>query len=55
VRVSLGLANTVEHVDRLVAAVAQLAADGPSRRYTRTDEGWVAEGDDRELSLPRPW
>jgi selenocysteine lyase/cysteine desulfurase len=55
VRVSLGLANTVEHVDRLVAAVAQLAADGPRRRYTRTDEGWVAEDDDRELSLPHPW
>jgi selenocysteine lyase/cysteine desulfurase len=55
VRVSLGLANTVEHVDRLVAAVAQLAAHGPSRRYTRTDEGWVAEGEQRELGLPRPW
>ena len=55
VRVSLGLANTVEHVDRLVAAVAELAANGPARRYTRTDEGWVADGDERDLSLPLPW
>jgi selenocysteine lyase/cysteine desulfurase len=55
VRVSIGLANTEEHVDRLVAAVAQLAAHGPSRRYTRTAEGWVAEDDDRGLTLPRPW
>jgi selenocysteine lyase/cysteine desulfurase len=55
VRVSLGLANTVEHVDRLVAAVADLAANGPARRYTRTDDGWVADGDERDLSLPLPW
>ena len=55
VRVSIGLANTEEHVDRLVAAVAQLAAHGASRRYTRTAEGWVAEDDDRGLTLPRPW
>ena len=55
VRVSIGLANTVEHVDRLVAAVARLANAGPSRRYTRTHEGWVPEGDERELTLPRPW
>ena len=55
VRVSLGLANTAEHVDRLVAAVAELAANGPARRYTRTDEGWVADGDERDLALPLPW
>jgi selenocysteine lyase/cysteine desulfurase len=55
VRVSLGLANTVEHVDRLVAAVADLAANGPARRYTRTDDGWVADGDERDLPLPLPW
>ena len=54
VRVSLGLANTAEHVDRLVAAVAELAANGPARRYTRTDEGWVADGDERDLALPLP-
>jgi selenocysteine lyase/cysteine desulfurase len=55
VRVSLGLANTAEHVDRLVAAVAELAAKGPGRRYTRTEDGWVADGDERDLSLPLPW
>jgi selenocysteine lyase/cysteine desulfurase len=55
VRVSLGLANTAEHVDRLVAAVAELAASGPARRYTRTDDGWVADGDERDLLLPLPW
>jgi selenocysteine lyase/cysteine desulfurase len=55
VRVSLGLANTLEHVDRLVAAVAELATNGAARRYTRTDEGWVADGDERDLSLPLPW
>ena len=55
VRVSLGLANTAEHVDRLVGAVAELAANGPARRYTRTDEGWVADGDERDLALPLPW
>ena len=32
VRVSAGLATTDEHVDRLLAAVASLAADGPGRR-----------------------
>ena len=50
-----GLANTAEHVERLVAAVAELAANGPARRYTRTDEGWVADGDERDLALPLPW
>ena len=55
VRVSVGLANTAEHVDRLVDAVAELAANGPARRYTRTDEGWVADGDERDLALPLPW
>jgi selenocysteine lyase/cysteine desulfurase len=55
VRVGLGLANTTEHVDRLVDAVAELAAHGPARRYTRTEDGWVADGDERDLSLPLPW
>ena len=52
---SVGLANTVEHVDRLLAAVAALAADGPAFGYERTPEGWVATEDPRDLSLPRPW
>ncbi|MEO8829768.1 aminotransferase class V-fold PLP-dependent enzyme [Lapillicoccus sp.] len=55
VRVSLGLASTPEHVDRLVAAVATLAAHGPSRRYVRTEQGWVADDDTREALPARPW
>ena len=55
VRASVGLANTAEHVDRLLHAVAALAAHGPAFDYERTPEGWVATGDPRDLSLPRPW
>jgi selenocysteine lyase/cysteine desulfurase len=55
VRVSLGLANAPEHVERLVEAVADLAAYGPRRRYVRTDQGWAPDGDTRDLALPRPW
>ncbi len=55
VRASVGLATTAEHVDRLVAAVAELAADGPQRRWARGEQGWVADGDDRVTTLPRPW
>lgn len=55
VRISLGLANTAEHVERILAAVGALAADGPQRRYVRTEHGWLPEGDTRELTLPRPW
>ena len=36
VRASVGLANTVEHVDRLLHAVAALAAGGPAFDYERT-------------------
>ena len=50
-----GLANTDEHVDRLLHAVAALAAGGPAFDYERTPEGWVATEDPRDLSLPRPW
>lgn len=55
VRISLGLASTPEHVERVLAAVAALAAEGPQRRYVRTEQGWRPEGDTRELTLPRPW
>jgi selenocysteine lyase/cysteine desulfurase len=56
VRVSAGLANTPEHVARLVAAVATLAAEGPGADYEHTDElGWVPVDDTRELSAPLPW
>jgi selenocysteine lyase/cysteine desulfurase len=55
VRASVGLANTVEHVDRLLRAVATLAAGGPSFDYELTADGWVPTQDPRDLSLPRPW
>jgi selenocysteine lyase/cysteine desulfurase len=55
VRASVGLANTVEHVDRLLHAVAALAARGPAFDYQRTPEGWFPTEDPRDLSLPRPW
>jgi selenocysteine lyase/cysteine desulfurase len=56
VRVSAGLANTPEHVERLLAAVAALAADGPGAGYEHTPEqGWVPVDDPRELSTPLPW
>lgn len=55
IRVSVGLANTVEHVDRLLAAVASLASDGPGVEYERTPSGFSPAHDCRELSPARPW
>lgn len=55
VRASAGLANTPEHLERLLAAVAALAADGPAFDYERGPDGWTAVGDPRDLSAPRPW
>lgn len=56
VRVSAGLASRPEHVERLLAAVATLATQGPGAAYEHTDEqGWVPVDDTRELSAPLPW
>ena len=55
VRASLGLANTLEHVERFLAAVAALAADGPAFDYEHGPSGWVPVADPRDLSVPRPW
>ena len=55
VRASVGLATRPEHVERLVAAVAELAAYGPGLAYTRGPNGWEPAADPREVSLPRPW
>jgi selenocysteine lyase/cysteine desulfurase len=55
VRVSLGLANTSEHVERFLGAVASLAAEGPAFDYEHGDDGWTPVSDPRDLSLPRPW
>ena len=56
VRVSAGLATTDEHVERLLAAVATLAADGPGAEYEHTaEQGWVPVDDTRQLDAPLPW
>lgn len=45
VRVSLGLGNRPEHVERLLHAVRDLATNGPRRRYHRTRAGtWTTPG-----------
>lgn len=41
-RASLGLGSTVEHVDRLVAALQELVANGPRWRYVLVDGRWGA-------------
>ena len=55
VRVSVGLGTTEEHVERLLAAVAQLAATGPAWEYELGPEGWAPVRDERNLDLTRPW
>lgn len=56
VRVSAGLATTDEHVDRLLAAVAQLATEGPGTAYEKVDgRGWVPVDDRRETLTDLPW
>lgn len=54
VRVSIGLGNRAEHIDRLLAAVRRLATEGPSRRYHRDAEGvWRTPGlPEPDTSLP---
>jgi selenocysteine lyase/cysteine desulfurase len=55
VRASVGLATTAEHVERLIAAVADLAAHGPRAAYVNGPQGWAPEHDPRALDVPRPW
>lgn len=54
VRASIGLGTTLEHVDRLVTALATLVAHGPAQTYRFTDDGWSVVGDRRVLPA-RPW
>jgi hypothetical protein len=42
-------------VERLLAAVADLAANGPRAEYVQTAEGWVTSDDPRETLPARPW
>ncbi|SFR69504.1 Selenocysteine lyase/Cysteine desulfurase [Agromyces sp. CF514] len=46
-RASLGAGSTTDDVDRFIAALGQLVADGPAFEYSRTPEGWCPVGDDR--------
>ena len=55
VRVSLGLGNRREHVDRLLGAVRELATRGPRRRWQRDADGtWRTPGVPAE-EIPLPW
>lgn len=56
VRVSAGLATTDEHVERLLAAVAGLAADGPGVEFDHVDgRGWQPRADERPALTDLPW
>lgn len=55
VRASVGLATTLEHVDRLVEAVRSLAAGGPAYDYELTGAGWTPVEETRDLEPARPW
>lgn len=49
VRASLGLGTTEADVDRLLAALRILAADGPAARYTLVDGRWAPIADPRDI------
>ena len=49
-RASLGVGTSSDDVDRFVAALAALVADGPREAYHRTADGWRPLADDR----PKP-
>ncbi|MGL5908948.1 MAG: aminotransferase class V-fold PLP-dependent enzyme, partial [Phycicoccus sp.] len=56
VRASAGLATTEEHVDRLLAAVADLADHGPRAEYEHDPaHGWRPVHDPRDAEVPLPW
>ena len=49
-RASLGAGSTIDDVDRFLAALEQLVAEGPAFEYSHTTGGWCPVIDDR----PRP-
>lgn len=55
VRASVGLATTSEHVERLLSAVADLAANGPRAEYVHGPHGWAPVRDRRAFDIARPW
>ena len=52
---SIGLGNRAEHVERLLAAVRDLAENGPRRRYQRDAEGVWRTAGVPETEVPLPW
>ncbi|MGW1838315.1 aminotransferase class V-fold PLP-dependent enzyme [Streptomyces sp. NPDC002067] len=48
-RASIGLGTTTEHIDRLLAALTELVADGPRWTYRETPDGWSPVPDPRPL------
>ncbi len=48
-RASLGLGNTVEHVDRFLHALRTVLTDGPRWDYTLLDGRWTPDPDPRPL------
>ncbi len=55
IRASVGLATSTEHVERLIAAIVEIAAIGPSRRYVVVDGRPVPAIDDRTLPSIAAW
>lgn len=47
IRASVGLGNTIEHVDRLVSALKDIIANGPAWEYHVRDNSWVPVNDPR--------
>ena len=54
-RASIGLGTTTEHVDRLVAAVADYATEGLRRHYVVTNGRFTPANDTRSTPLIAPW
>ncbi|MTD14575.1 aminotransferase class V-fold PLP-dependent enzyme [Nakamurella sp. YIM 132087] len=54
-RASIGLGTTTEHVNRLVAAVSDIASRGPRLRYTTASGRPAPVADDRELPRIAAW
>ena len=56
VRASAGIATTEEHLERFLAAVADLASHGPVLRYVEHPaRGWEPVEDARVLDVALPW
>jgi selenocysteine lyase/cysteine desulfurase len=50
-RASLGAGSSADDVDRFLASLARLVADGPAHAYERTPAGWCPRVDDRPRAV----